>query len=600
MNDQTSKEEEAPGVTSEAEQAAKGAERRSAPVADAREITIAPSPTVALGDTSKVSEAAAVPEVLTLSKAVGGDPAPAGDWSKEMTQVGLGAADRALVAQPSGTLLGIAAIADPDIAVKQPSEPGVHPPQDPGAHLPRFDDNPLIAAFAPQRQRQRPPSVFEGFVPLGSPTRSLGEPVPPVLPEPALPMLRASVDGERAARHWRAPRRIAGLAAGCFGLAASLAVASQALTSPRAVQTGIVPPTSGAEALPAVPEAGNGAAPVARPPEGPAPPPAPPPETLDVAAEQEIPRESLLISRAQTRADAGVPTENVTEPEDSRPTPHGLERPVVAGAAPEHVSSDPSNPVLDAPQLERLFALETRSEAYRCSAGPAGEGQARERTLSAAARWREWRRAQQNGDVEAAHLTLCELGRVNPNDTRVPAELAALALRWGDARGAAEAARAGLLLKPEDAALQQLLGDALALLGDAAESRRLWLEPFGEDAASEQASEFFAQRGKAALERSDFARARTFFRRAVILSQGALRSSAGLGEALAGLGETRAAVAWAERAARAAPRDAKLQMAYGDALYRAGDMGSARRAWSAAAQLSPSPAIRRRLARGYL
>jgi Flp pilus assembly protein TadD len=592
MNDEASDAAGAPRVTAERE-ASKQMELPSMPIAEASEGSIAPSPTVELGDVGRASHA------------VGQEDAPARERSNDMTQVGLGAADPAALAlRASGTLLGIAAIAGPDSAVKEPLQQSLQPPQGSGESLPRFDDNPLIAAFPPQRQR--PPSAFEGFVPLGSPTRSFSEPVPHIVSGPVPDMSRVNVDGERALRQRRASLRIAGLAAGCFGLAASLAVASQALTSPGAAGKEVVsttpvptdalgPQRDGKEAIP------GGAAP-----EIPDQPAAPQPETHEAPADPRAIHEPIPASPEGERAAAGVPAEDVAEHEDSRPTPIELEPhelPTVAGAEPtERTPIDASPPVLDPHLLDELFLLETHSESYRCASPPAVEARAGERASSAQAVWREWRRAQQNGDVEAAHLTLCELARMNPNDPRVPSELAALALRWGDARGAEEAARSGLLLKAEDAALKQLLGDALALLGELAESRRLWLEPFGEDAASEapEAIAFFNQRGKAALERSNYVKARTLFRRAAILSGGALRSSVGLSQALAGLGETRAAAAWAERAALAAPRDAKLQMAYGDALYRAGDMASARRAWSAAAQLNPSPAIRRRLARGYL
>src|SRR5690606_29972987 len=246
-------------------------------------------------------------------------------------------------------------------------------------------------------------------------------------------------------------------------------------------------------------------------------------------------------------------------------------------------------PLLDDRQLSTLFALESRSEADRC------EGAELERTPSdrgatsaPLSLWRDWRRAQLEGDVDGARRLLCELRARSPGDIRIYTELANLALRWGDWRGAASAAEAGLELSPGDATLSQLLGDASALLGDIERSRRLWTAPTSaaKSVSGAQLADYYESRGKAALERGEFAKARTFYRRAVVLSQGGLPSSVGLSRALSGLGQARAALGWARRAALAAPGNAKFQMAYGDALYWAGDAASALRTWREAARSS--------------
>ena len=256
--------------------------------------------------------------------------------------------------------------------------------------------------------------------------------------------------------------------------------------------------------------------------------------------------------------------------------------------------------MLDDRQLSALFALETPSETYRC---PAAEPEltSPDRGSTNAPLWRDWRRAQLEGDVDGARRSLCELLARSPGDTRIYTELATLALRWADWRGAASAAEAGLELSPGDATLSQLLGDASALLGDIERSRRLWTAPTsaGKPVSGAQLADLYESRGKAALERGEFAKARTFYRRAVVLSQGGLPSSVGLSRALSGLGQARAALGWARRAALAAPGNAKFQMAYGDALYRAGDAASALQTWREAARSSPSAALRRRLSRGH-
>jgi hypothetical protein len=422
-------------------------------------------------------------------------------------------------------------------------------------------------------------------------------------------------DAERAVKRQRGtPWRMAGLAAGCFGLAVSLAVASHALTTARPAALEAVPlalsPASALRAESALhaESAENEAAPVVAPLPNPTEPPAiRAVDSADAPADRAALAEPVPMASSPEAVgvDPAVPLDDGLEREHPRAPAHSPA--LTAGpsgdrAEPsERPASDAAHSMLDDQQLEELFALESRSDTYRCGGDAPGGSQPAEVVKPAQVLWREWRRAQQTGDVDSALLALCELRRISPSDARVPTEIAALALRWGDARGAQEAARAGLLLEPENAALKQLIGDARALLGEPAESRRLWLEPFGEDTSKRAAGaiDFFEQRGAAALERSDFARARTFFRRAAVMSHGDLHSSAGLSQALSGLAETRAAVAWAERAALAAPRDARLQMSHGDALYRAGDMPSARRAWSASAQLSLTPAIRRRLSKGH-
>jgi Flp pilus assembly protein TadD len=616
------------------------------------------------------------------------EKATAREPSKGMTQVGLGLGDAALAAsQPSGTLLGIAAAVPPGApreaegsarerasiapqaedsarerasiapqaegSAREPAQKPVGAEPSPKV-LPRFDDNPLIAEFAPQRLRSL--AAFEGFVPLGSPTRAFSDGVQQPITQTALEVSGASGGIARApARPRTLSLRRAGVAAGCFCLAGSVVIASQVLMGNRDVETEMSSLTATSpEAIPAAARPDPGASLVGGrldPPAEPAAAPSEPANGLRAELPDVAPTEPPPVTRAEMASRppgaqevAAPDTSPAQGPADAPEAAIGTHEAIGAreaidtheaiGAREEapdpplavtsarslddRESAEAPDPPLavtsarslddrESAELAELFALETPSDAYRCAAKAAAPTP----PTPTSALWREWRQAQQNGDLETALLELCELTRASTTDTRAHAELAALALRWGDARGAEQAARAGLLLDPENAALKLLVGDALALLGDVAESRRLWLEPFGAHAATSagEATRFYEQRGKAALERSDFAKARTFFRRAVVTSplngsgprqvQGRVRSSTGLSQALAGLGETRAAAAWAQRAALAVPRDAGLQMSYGDALYRAGDAAAARRAWSAAAQIELTPAIRRRLSRGH-
>jgi Flp pilus assembly protein TadD len=598
------------------EQAAEDESRPSlTPSARASDGSLVPSATIALGDAEPASGSSGHE-----------DATPPPERSKGMTRVGLGIDrdthfDPSLVdeafagAQAARTLLGIpaavpSALAPASVAAADAvsavgasqndassdhvspdgvSKPVVqeteattvpHPADRAGDPRPRFDDNPLIAEFAPQRLRSR--VAFEGFGPLVSPTRAFSDGIQQPITETALDISGGSGDAQRVPQPGRViPWRKVGLAAGCFALVGGVALALRVEPIAREVSTEVSPLT-------------------------------PSPPDPSQAARDARPATQVLAAVPEPAQAAPVPSEN----HDSAPP--ALE-PVPAATAPGERASElspipASERVVDDGAIDELFALETRSESYRCAVpAPAGTSPgtdavaatsaatASAATTTGAQLWREWRHAQQNGDAEGAQLTLCELRQTSPADPRVYTELGALALRWGDAQGAEVAARAGLLLRPADAALKQLLGDALALRGDTAESRRLWLEPFGGDAPANrrEATRFFEQRGTAALERSDFAKARTFFRRAVITSAASVRSSAGLSEALSGLGEMPAAVAWARRATLAAPRDAELQMFYGDALYRAGDQSAARQAWSAAAQLGRTPAIRRRLSKGH-
>jgi tetratricopeptide (TPR) repeat protein len=148
-----------------------------------------------------------------------------------------------------------------------------------------------------------------------------------------------------------------------------------------------------------------------------------------------------------------------------------------------------------------------------------------------------------------------------------------------------------------------LRGDVLALMGDIAGGRAMWLRTGparGSKAArTKRLVTAYRKAGDKALASSDWADAATYFRRAVILTSGSFAPSLGLSEALLALDRSRAGLVWAERAAQAFPKDARIQVLFGDALYENGQNDKARAAWKAALDMQPNNRVAsRRLREG--
>jgi tetratricopeptide (TPR) repeat protein len=146
-------------------------------------------------------------------------------------------------------------------------------------------------------------------------------------------------------------------------------------------------------------------------------------------------------------------------------------------------------------------------------------------------------------------------------------------------------------------------GDVLAVMGDIAGGRSIWLRGAtvkGSKAVREKRLvAAYRKAGEKALATSDWAEAAVYFRRAVVLTHGSFAPSLGLCEALLGLDHSRAALVWAERAARALPKDARVQVLFGDALYENGQNEKARAAWQTALAVQPSSRLAaRRLREG--
>jgi Flp pilus assembly protein TadD len=140
-------------------------------------------------------------------------------------------------------------------------------------------------------------------------------------------------------------------------------------------------------------------------------------------------------------------------------------------------------------------------------------------------------------------------------------------------------------------------------MGDIAGSRSLWLRsgpPKGSKAVrTKKLVASYEKLGAKALAASKYAEAAALFRRVVILTHGAFGPSLSLSEALLGLERSRAALVWAERAARAFPKNSRMQVLFGDALFENGQNDKARAAWQVALDVQPSNRVAvRRLREG--
>ena len=296
---------------------------------------------------------------------------------------------------------------------------------------------------------------------------------------------------------------------------------------------------------------------------------------------------------------ATLPAGEPQAPASTPPEPPAPEPP----SAPEP-SFDFSSPTLDDSQLVELFALERRSELPSCAErlGEAlGEYSGKDPKQSLL-QLKAARREMLRGDAVSAHGFLCGATAHDPGNASAQHTLAELALQLGDPVQAKASVERALERSPKDPTLLATLGDALALLGDIAGSRAVWLRtlPKGSEAErTRRLSSSYRRMGDRALAGSSFAQACAYFRRSLILSQGSVAPSLGLSEALIWLNRDRAALAWSQRAARAFPKDSRVQVLYGDALFETGQVEKARAAWQVALDIQPNHRIAaRRLREG--
>jgi tetratricopeptide (TPR) repeat protein len=366
-----------------------------------------------------------------------------------------------------------------------------------------------------------------------------------------------------------------------LGMVAAVAVAASAwwlLGSPRNEQVAAIAEPPALEAP---------AAPAAEPEPPAADPPAPEP-----------PSASANVAPASMKAPERAPDDAVAAGPTNEPKP-GADAPSPTDAA------DFAAPRLDDSQLVVLFALEGRGPAPSCT----------ERLGESAGKFsgKDMRRSQQQvkaarhelaqGDAAAAHDLACGAVAHFPKNPQAQRVLADVALRLGDPAQAKAAVDLALGLAPKDKSLMALRGDVLALMGDIAGGRAMWLRtapPRGSKAArTKRLVTAYRKAGDKALASSDWIDAATYFRRAVVLTNGSFAPSLGLSEALLGLDRSRAGLVWAERAAQAFPKDSRIQVLFGDALYENGQSEKARAAWKTALDVQPNNRVAaRRLREG--
>lgn len=273
-------------------------------------------------------------------------------------------------------------------------------------------------------------------------------------------------------------------------------------------------------------------------------------------------------------------------------------------------------PQLSDAQLSQLFALEQYENMPSCPerAAPAGKAakakknaakEAKEavRLLKVARTELKRKKANPVKAAEKAHGLLCRATTHDPSNWQAQQALAEVSLQLGNPGQALAAADKALARKPEDVTLLGLRGDALALTGDLPGSRRAWLRSARGQGPETERMRALAGTYRKLAERvarsSSYPLACALYRRALVLTEGSYAPSIGLAEALRALGQPRAALAWAERAAHAFPKDARVQLLYGDILYDNDQKQEAKAAWKAARKAQPSNALAaRRLARG--
>jgi tetratricopeptide (TPR) repeat protein len=295
------------------------------------------------------------------------------------------------------------------------------------------------------------------------------------------------------------------------------------------------------------------------------------------------------------------------------------------GAAPNPaLAGDSASPPLDDRQLAQLFALEQYEPWPSCPerAAPGktkAKSKAKAKKSSArgakeAVRLLKAARAELiKGNNEKAQSLLCRATAQDPSNSQAQQALAELALRFGNGAQAQAAIQRALARKPEDPTLLGIQGDALVLAGDLPGSRRVWLRanpsPGTDEERMRSLAGTYRKLGDRLLGSSSYAAACALFRRSLVLSscgssprpecKGSYAPGIGLAESLRRLRQPRAALAWAERAANAFPRDARVQVLLGDILFENGQKQEAKNAWAAARKAQPSNALAaQRLAKG--
>jgi tetratricopeptide (TPR) repeat protein len=449
----------------------------------------------------------------------------------------------------------------------------------------QMDATPLPAA-APELA-----SVADEPVP-SSERHAFSLPPTPVVPAVAHTGLSSGRTVRAGPGRWLRHKVSLGVLGATLGVGVALAVDS-ALTPPSADADAPV-----AAALPALPAAAA---------EAPAAPVAA--TELPAAPVAAAPLAELRAAAAPPAADSH-PLPSGT-PSDSAPAGAQLQ-PMEAGAGATAESADSVASGLGDLHVEALgdgqlvaaFALERRRDVPACSEklGADAAGYTGDQPQPSRAHFKAARRALQRGKLETAYTELCIATAHDLDNVEAQRSLAELALDMGDPARAKEAAERGLARAPNNVELLGVLGDALAMLGQIPESRRVWLETDTKSPEAQRPQRLAAsyqKAGERSLSSFNFPRARSYFRRSLILTEGGHEAALGLGDALLWLDQAPAGLVWAERVARALPASARAQILLGDAYAKSGELDSARAAWKAARRTEPGNLIAaRRLSRG--
>lgn len=305
---------------------------------------------------------------------------------------------------------------------------------------------------------------------------------------------------------------------------------------------------------------------------------------------------------------AAAPVPGTTPSDAADAAPPALDEvvaPAVAKAPPGANAADFTAARLDDSQLVVLFALEGRASLPTCAErlGDSVRKYSGNDMRRSGQQIKSARRMLAQGDAMAAHELACSAVAHSPRNPAAQRTLAELALELGDPAQAKTAVERALAQAPKDKGLQAMRGDVLAVMGDIVGGRAIWLRGAtvkGSKAVREKRLvAAYRKAGEKALATSDWAEAAVYFRRAVVLTHGGFAPSLGLSEALLGLDHSSAALVWAERAARALPKDSRVQVLFGDALYENGQNDKARAAWQTALEVEPSSRLAaRRLREG--
>ncbi len=319
------------------------------------------------------------------------------------------------------------------------------------------------------------------------------------------------------------------------------------------------------------------------------------------------------VATAPAPAPAETPPAAVVHANPPAPVPAAPNPPTVAPAAPtptpdvRAVSPNTTfdSPTLDDSQLIEVFSLERRTDVPSCPdrLGAKAASYTGNNPQQSGAQLRAARKEMMRGKSDSAHLFLCGATAHDPKNAAAQQALAELILQLGDAAGAKASIDLALQQAPNDPQLLVVLGDSLALLGDLPGARLTWLSTLPEKGADEERTRRLANSyrlmGDRALKAQSFAQARSAYRRALIMTEGSFAASIGLSDALLWLNHEKAALVWAERAARAFPKDSRVQVLLGDAWHENGEPDKARAAWKAALAAQPNNgAAARRLAKG--